>query len=92
MASPIRNTFSLENPDFLDSCIRAFVANARNKKKKTGGENEITDLFRGHIWGPSYYENFNYGSPMQLGNLTFDEISQRIHKNMSLKKRLVIHE
>lgn len=55
----IENTLSLENPNFMDACIKTFMAKVSTMKlrdsKEMGEENEIS-------WGQSHYENFNYSS------------------------------
>lgn len=96
MASPIGYSLVLEDPEYVDTWIRCFAANARCKKlkdnKNTGGENEITDLFMATAGCEAIMKVATMVYPRELEEMTFEEISQVIKGNMRPKKRLVIAE
>ena len=96
MASPTKNELSLEEPEYVETWIRCFAANARTRKlkdnKERGGENEITDLFLATAGCEAVMKISTMAYPRNLEDLTFEEISQVIRKNMRPKKKLVVAE
>ena len=95
MASPIGYQLSLEDPYFVDRCLRCFAVSARDKKlkddKEKGRENEITYLFLATAGCEAIMKVSTLAYPINLEDLTFEKIS-KIIRNMSPKKRLVVTE
>ena len=77
MASPVGYQLSLNDPDFVDTCLRCFAASARTKKLKddveNGGENEITDLFLATARCESIMKVSNMAYPTNLEDRTFEK-------------------
>ena len=94
MASSIGYQLSLEDPDFVDTWLRCFVASARTKMlkddKEKGGENEIMDVFLAKAGCEAIMKVATMAYPTNMEDLTFEKITQIIRRNMRPKKRLVV--
>ena len=96
MASLIGCLARLDDPEYVETWIKCLGALARVKKlrdrRSEGEENEITVVFLTTAGCEAIQKISTMAYPRNLEELTFQEISEVIKRNIRPKKKLVIAE